>query len=318
MRRGKKILKNYFRLLAISTISLFAISHSHSALAGTTQYYYDALGRVIGAYQQSGTGTYYAYDAAGNRTNYQSISMIPPTSVDRLLANQSLIRGAQLTSPNSQYAVVLQTDGNLVLYSTTGALWSTNTGSSQAALLFMQSNGDLVLFNPNTTTSAWDAKVTYPNSYAVIQDDGNFVIYDASNIARWATNTAGGVSSPGAGPANTSTPSPGGPQVTLNTTGWGSDQTGQSIQTTADIVVGVSSGTAPYTYVWKYISGDTLTSVSNSSSSDVYWTRSQEPDIGPGVNSMWQCTVIDATGKVGFSPQVTVHFENDTQSENDN
>ena len=62
--------------------------------------------------------------------------------------------------------------------------------------LIMQSDGNLVLYNENGGVSYsantyswwwWEA----PGDHAIFQSDGNFVVYDYAGRAKWATNTAG-------------------------------------------------------------------------------------------------------------------------------
>jgi YD repeat-containing protein len=60
-------------LAAIGTVP----AHAQS---GTTNYTYDALGRVTSAYYPDGTCLAYAYDSAGNRTQYTSSSVGPPVA----------------------------------------------------------------------------------------------------------------------------------------------------------------------------------------------------------------------------------------------
>ena len=74
-----------------------------------------------------------------------------------LIAGQYL---SSLTSADGRFQFVYQGDGNIVLYQGTTALWSSQTyGSSVGA--------------------------------AVMQSDGNFVLYDASGTAIWDTHTYG-------------------------------------------------------------------------------------------------------------------------------
>lgn len=70
---------------------------------------------------------------------------------------ESLVRGQWLKSNNGEYTLILQDDGNLVLYGRGKALWNTNTHG-------------------------------YPGSYLVVQDDGNVVIY-IGRLAIWNTGT---------------------------------------------------------------------------------------------------------------------------------
>ncbi len=64
-----------------------------------------------------------------------------------------------LASPNGQYTLVMQSDGNLVEYNRSSqALWASGTTGN-------------------------------PNDMAVMQSDGNFVIYSSSNRPLWASGT---------------------------------------------------------------------------------------------------------------------------------
>jgi hypothetical protein len=117
---------------------------------------------------------------------------------DRLYPDQSLSPGQSATSHNDLFSLVLQTDGNLVLYWTAGQpfdaspgatpMWATNTvgtGSSQAV---MQGDGNFVLYAPGGPTWA-SGTDGHPGTTLVVQDDGNVVEYDPNNVPLWATNT---------------------------------------------------------------------------------------------------------------------------------
>ncbi|GGZ30434.1 RHS repeat domain-containing protein [Asticcacaulis endophyticus] len=63
--------RNKFRKWVIRLICLAAIaagSVGTVAIAGTTTYKYDSLGRVIEVNYANGTKVFYYYDKAGNRT----------------------------------------------------------------------------------------------------------------------------------------------------------------------------------------------------------------------------------------------------------
>ena len=86
--------------------------------------------------------------------------------------------------------LVLQSDGNLVLYGENGtiALWSSDTWNSGSNRLIMQSDGNLVLYN--NEGAVWSSGTTGQGANRlVVQDDGNLVLYTAQNVAIWATNT---------------------------------------------------------------------------------------------------------------------------------
>ena len=68
--------------------------------------------------------------------------------------------GQSISSPNGQYKLVLQGDGNLVELDGSTTAWAAGTQSGRC-------------------------------SPAVMQGDGNFVVYNASNSPLWASNTSG-------------------------------------------------------------------------------------------------------------------------------
>jgi Beta-1,3-glucanase len=117
---------------------------------------------------------------------------------NQLQAGQRLLRGQELVSTNGRFHLVLQTDGNLVLYD--GApgqnpIWATGTWNlpteRRPTHADMQTDGNLVLYN-DANQPAWAAGVfgTFTNPYLEVQDDGNLVIYHNGRTAIWASNTA--------------------------------------------------------------------------------------------------------------------------------
>jgi hypothetical protein len=81
---------------------------------------------------------------------------------DRLLPGQQLNVNDKLISNNGRVTLVMQADGNVVLYRTddSAALWASNT---------------------------WGKPVTH----AIMQQDGNFVAYDSSGHPYWSSGTWG-------------------------------------------------------------------------------------------------------------------------------
>ncbi|MCE7993455.1 MAG: lectin [Roseivirga sp.] len=108
--------------------------------------------------------------------------------MDRLLPGQLLERGKQLKSQNGKYRLILQDDGNLVLYNSEGYLWATNTAGRAAKECVMQEDGNCVLYGYNDREVLWASNTAGKNgAYLIVQDDGNVVIYQP--VAVWATNT---------------------------------------------------------------------------------------------------------------------------------
>jgi hypothetical protein len=120
---------------------------------------------------------------------------------DTLQGNQSLSAsaggviapGSFLMSSNAAYILIMQGDGNLVLYGPSGALWGSGTQGNPGAYALMQGDGNLVVYLQGGQTALWSSR-TYGNSGAhlVVQCDGNVVIYSQSGPAIWSTGTQTG------------------------------------------------------------------------------------------------------------------------------
>jgi hypothetical protein len=112
-----------------------------------------------------------------------------PSVRDRLHAGQELLRGQSLNSTNGHFSLVMQDDGNLVLYGPGRALWASNTAGRAVRAAIMQSDSNLVLYGYDNR-SVWASNTA--GRFAptlVLQNDGNLVIY--ATWAIWATGTRG-------------------------------------------------------------------------------------------------------------------------------
>jgi hypothetical protein len=112
-------------------------------------------------------------------------------SCGELAGNVSLTANQSLASCNGGFTLIMQGDGNLVLYQSGTALWASNTVGSGADEAIMQGDGNFVLYT-SSGSSVW-ASGTAGNAgaYLDVQNDGNVVIYSASGSALWSTGTAG-------------------------------------------------------------------------------------------------------------------------------
>jgi hypothetical protein len=111
---------------------------------------------------------------------------------DNIASGQALNAGQSIISRNVMNMLILQTDGNLVLYGSGRPLWWTGTGGSGATKLVMQADGNLVLYRANGTPVWWNGAGGRGASTAVLQDDGNFVTYiNSSGAPSWFTGTGG-------------------------------------------------------------------------------------------------------------------------------
>lgn len=150
----------------------------------------------------------------GNSNNYYALFNVFATFTND---NQGVVTGAVLPtgnyikaqssqayiySPSNLAYLVMQGDGNLVLYGynrasySYQAIWSTDTsGSGNTNYLVMQNDGNLVMY-PNgnyvngTSQAIWATGTSGQNLYLSVQDDGNMVIYNQQDQPVWATNTS--------------------------------------------------------------------------------------------------------------------------------
>jgi hypothetical protein len=101
-----------------------------------------------------------------------------------LQVNQSL------WSCDGRFQFVLQGDGNLVLYMSGTPLWASNTVGSGAAFAVMQDDGNFVVYT-SAGTAVWSSVTAGAGcgTYLVVQNDGNTVIYNSAGTALWSTMT---------------------------------------------------------------------------------------------------------------------------------
>ncbi len=95
--------------------------------------------------------------------------------------------GESVLSADKQYRLIMQADGNLVLYTISGAhIWSTATHHSGATHVIFQTDGNLVVYTP--TIPVW-ASHTWGNSGAsmIFHNEGYLAIVASSGTKKWST-----------------------------------------------------------------------------------------------------------------------------------
>ena len=118
-------------------------------------------------------------------------AQVSPNVGSQLNDGATMTAGQYLQSPNGQYTLWMQGDGNLVEYNAAGTpLWDppppTQTGGHPGAYAVLQSDGNFVVYPPSGALWASYTQ-NNPGDHLSLQDDGNLVIYSAAGAPLWAT-----------------------------------------------------------------------------------------------------------------------------------
>ncbi|MGC3026012.1 hypothetical protein ACPUER_12820 [Burkholderia sp. DN3021] len=101
----------------------------------------------------------------------------------------TISNGQNFTSGNGANVLVMQGDGNLVLLRQGVPQWNSGTFGHAGAYATMQTDGNLVVYS-STHTPLWYSNTSgNPGAATYVQDDGNVVIY--AQVPHWSTNTTG-------------------------------------------------------------------------------------------------------------------------------
>jgi hypothetical protein len=109
---------------------------------------------------------------------------------DTLYGNPDIMHmGDYITSADGRFAFAFSGDGYLNIYevSTGNTLWW-SSASAEGGELDMQTDGNLVLYSGSSAVWATGTE-GHPGAYLVMQNDGNLVLYDSMGSPLWATNT---------------------------------------------------------------------------------------------------------------------------------
>jgi methionine-rich copper-binding protein CopC len=191
---------------------------------------YDGTQTVWASNTSGAPGAFLTVQNTGTVVIYSGTTAIWTAQPTTLLPGQSMV------SPNGDFVLTLQTDGNLVEYNGAGtAVWASGTQGKTVTEMIMQGDGNLVLYGGSTAvwasntsgnpgaslglqnngalvissggTQVWTADLTVqqngvllpgeaissPNGQytLVLQSDGNLVKYNSSGAAMWSSGTAG-------------------------------------------------------------------------------------------------------------------------------
>jgi len=108
-------------------------------------------------------------------------------ALDRLDPGDRLLPGDSLTSASGRYWLVYQGDGNVVLYdlATGVALWWTGTVGEIPGQAVMQGDGNFVVYNEAGSAVWWSATEGYAGARLFVQDDANVVVYTPDYVPVW-------------------------------------------------------------------------------------------------------------------------------------
>jgi hypothetical protein len=123
----------------------------------------------------------------GSTTTPTPVAGPAPKSSDTLPAGGRLTPGQSITSSSGRYRLLYQTDGNLVLYDDVShsAVWASNTGGTNAGQALMQADGNFVVYDAQGTGLWASATPGNPNARLVLQNDGNGVVYRSDGLPIW-------------------------------------------------------------------------------------------------------------------------------------
>ena len=113
-----------------------------------------------------------------------------PTACGEIDPGHGLAVGEGIASCDGQHTLILQTDGNLVLYHGGAATWASGTnGAASPRRAVMQGDGNFVVYS--ATGALWSSRTDgHGGARLLVQDDGNVVVYVGATPI-WATGTNG-------------------------------------------------------------------------------------------------------------------------------
>jgi hypothetical protein len=153
------------------------------ATSGCNGFFYDGTNGFLknitpgtGVQNINGNGSYY----------YTGIA--PKLSKTEITAGNRLVYNDILKSANGVFSLVMQGDGNLVLYNKTTSIWSIGTKAiNQGLLLTVQ--GNLQIIDSNGFDVLWQSGSSGTGTKLVVSNDGNIVLTDQNGNVKWTRFT---------------------------------------------------------------------------------------------------------------------------------
>ncbi|MEU4240867.1 LamG-like jellyroll fold domain-containing protein [Actinoplanes sp. NPDC026619] len=125
-----------------------------------------------------------AMSSAAVETRY-NVQAADVSGANVLGNNQTLYQGQSLRSSDARFQLWMQDDGNLVLTDHYAAIWATNTVGNPGSSVVMQADGNLVIYRldgtPIWSTNTWGTTA----DRLVLYDDGDLVLLDPTGQILW-------------------------------------------------------------------------------------------------------------------------------------
>jgi hypothetical protein len=120
-----------------------------------------------------------------NKVNTYAVNKVG----NQIASETRLNPGDYVQSLDYRYSLVMQSDGNLVMYSADGApIWNSGTGGKPGSYAVLQNDGNLVVYNAANAPLWWTGTWSKGASTLKMQNDGNLVLYrNSDNEFTWAT-----------------------------------------------------------------------------------------------------------------------------------
>jgi hypothetical protein len=113
-----------------------------------------------------------------------------PTACGAIEPGHGLKAGESWRSCDGRFELAMQTDGNLVWYGPSGALWDTATNGHGGYVAIMQTDGNFVEYGASSNALWSSGSSGHAGAWLALQTDGNLVVYEGST-ALWDTGTEG-------------------------------------------------------------------------------------------------------------------------------
>jgi hypothetical protein len=119
--------------------------------------------------------------------NTQKVQAPKRLVTDVLYPNQALNPDDFLMSANGDYMLLMQQDGNLVLYDYWGSpVWDSATWTDDISGVIMQTDGNLVIYDIYAVPHWASNTSSYPNGYAWVTNWGTVYVIQGG-LVRWSS-----------------------------------------------------------------------------------------------------------------------------------